>query len=102
MERPDPHRSLADVPPMPERPTFRDHHQVVRFYPNKIVRYLLDAATRRGALDLNAIVNLVAHDEFTAADLNEFYQLIGYSVSGYDELQPIEETITDPNAAPEA
>lgn len=97
MDRPEPHKKSADVPPMPERPTFIDPRGTVRFFPNRIVRVLLDAATARGAMDLNRIKAMADNSEFTEADLNEFYQLIGYSVSGYQELQPSDpDDITDP------
>ena len=50
----------------------------VHFKSNKIVRYLLS----RGGLNLNHIVT----NGFDQDELDHFYQLIGYTVSGYDEL----------------
>lgn len=64
---------------MTEQPIEFDEHGVIRFKANAIVRYLLD----NGGLDLN---QLVVRPEFSTADWEQFYQLIGYSVSGYGEL----------------
>lgn len=51
---------------------------VVRFRGNAIVQHLL----RIGAIDLNKIdVGL-----FSKEDVEQFWQLLGYSVSGYGEL----------------
>ncbi|MFA5937456.1 MAG: hypothetical protein WC822_06300 [Candidatus Paceibacterota bacterium] len=56
----------------------RDDYGTIRFRENKIVRYLLDA----GGLDLNKLAIV----PFTKVDWAQFYQLIGYSVSGYCDL----------------
>jgi hypothetical protein len=90
MDRPDPHRSLANVPTLPERPTYIDRQQVVRFFPNPVVRYLLGAATRRGAIDLNGLQALYQNNEFTAEAMREFYQLLGSSVQHYEDVFPEE------------
>lgn len=54
---------------------------VMRFKMNTIVRYLLD----NGGLDLNTLAGI----PFAKDDWDQFYQLIGYSVSGYLELQNV-------------
>jgi len=51
---------------------------VIRFKQNAIVRYLLD----NGGIDLNKI----AVQGFSDEDQMQFAQLIGYSVSGYGDL----------------
>lgn len=51
---------------------------IVRFKANAIVRYLLEA----GGIDLNQLAVMT----FPAEDREQFAQLIGYSVSGYNEL----------------
>lgn len=51
---------------------------VARFKENKIVRYILD----HGNITLN---NLPPH-AFKRREWEQFYQLIGYSVSGYGDL----------------
>jgi hypothetical protein len=50
----------------------------IRFKENSIVRYLLD----NGGIDLNQLAVL----PFSKDDQQHFAQLIGYSVSGYNEL----------------
>lgn len=58
---------------------------VVRFKANNIVRFLLD----RGGFDLN---ELAAIDYlFTQGEWEQFYQLIGYSVSGFGDLSNVSE-----------
>ena len=52
-----------------------------RFVANDIVRYLLD----NGGIDLNQIAVL----PFSKEDIEHFYQLIGYSLSGYSELSEV-------------
>lgn len=55
-----------------------DEHGVMRFTENAIVRYLLDA----GPFDMNHLARV----PFDDADREQFAQLIGYSVCGFDEL----------------
>ena len=59
----------------------------IRFKPNKIVQYLLDA----GTIDLNQLSLM----PFTDADWDQFYQLIGYSVSGYCDLSNVGDDAKD-------
>jgi hypothetical protein len=56
---------------------------VVRFKPNWVVRYLLDA----GGVDLNLLGSI--RYLFTQTDWDQFMQLIGYSVSGYGDLSDV-------------
>ncbi len=62
----------------PMQPVVRDKTGVLRFQANAIARYLLD----HGGIDLNRLALL----DFTDDDRMQFAQLIGYSVSGYSEL----------------
>jgi hypothetical protein len=56
----------------------------VRFKANRIVRFLLDQASAGIRCDLN---NIATHAGlFPLEDLEQFYQLIGYSVGGYGEI----------------
>lgn len=55
-----------------------DDDGVVRFVPNQIVRFLLDA----GPFDMNQLAMM----PFSKRDREQFAQLIGYSVSGFGEL----------------
>ena len=66
------------------QPIVKDDRGVVRFQVNSIVRTLLDESQERG-FGLN---NLVAR-YFSQADWEQFYQLIGYSLSGYHELSMV-------------
>lgn len=66
-----------------------DGHGVIRFKRNQIIRDLLDTSS----LDLNQIVihyqdpdRKPDNPRYTQADLEQLYQLIGYSVDGYHEL----------------
>lgn len=59
---------------------------VARFKKNVLVRMLFDAATKLG-YDMN---ELFFHAQDAAPeDWEEFYQLIGYSISGYNELSKV-------------
>lgn len=62
----------------PTQPVQRDEHGTLRFKRNEIVQWLLD----EGPFDMNTI----AIRRFPAEDRRQFAQLIGYSVSGYQEL----------------
>ena len=62
----------------PIQPLYKDSRGIVRFRANKIVRFLLDA----GPFDLNKLAILSFEDE----DREQFAQLIGYSLSGFSEL----------------
>lgn len=62
----------------PPQPIVKDGNGVLRFKQNAIVRYLLD----NGGIDMNTISAL----PFSAEDRSQFAQLIGYSVSGYADL----------------
>jgi len=67
----------------PVQPLYKDRDGTVRFYENKIIRYLLDA----GPFDMNALSRLPFSDD----DRQQFAQLIGYSLSGYSELSYVSE-----------
>lgn len=62
----------------PIQPLYKDEHGVIRFKPNKIVQWLLDA----GPHDLNDIARM----NFDNDDRIQFAQLIGYSLSGAGDL----------------
>lgn len=63
---------------MPMQPVYVDKHGTNRFVENRIVRYLLD----NGGIDMNAIARLNFPDDHQ----EQFAQLIGYSLSGFAEL----------------
>lgn len=67
----------------PVQPLVIDKHGVKRFKKNEIVRYLLDYLTDANLVSLN---NLHHDHSFDEEDWSQFYQLIGYSLSGYADL----------------
>lgn len=80
----------------PMQPIYKDDHGVVRFKPNKIVRFMLDHGVtlvdgvwnrRWGENGLS--LNILAQMDFSQEDWEQFYQLIGYSVSGYGDLSGV-------------
>lgn len=64
--------------PHPIQPLYRDDKGKLRFKENKIVRFLLDA----GPFDMNKLALM----PFSAEDREQFAQLIGYSLDGFEEL----------------
>lgn len=66
----------------PIQPLAKDSNGTLRFKENKIVSDLLDLASKHG-LSLNDI----ALRDYTNEDRRQLAQLIGYSLSGYSELQ---------------
>jgi len=72
----------------PMQPLVRDKDGVIRFKENAIVRYLLDAGKRGLTTDLNSLSIM----PFNRDDWTQFYQLIGYSVSGYSDIALVSKT----------
>ncbi len=62
----------------PRQEIYVDSDDVIRFVPNVIVQHLLD----HGPTDMNMLATMNFSDE----DRAQFAQLIGYSVSGFGEL----------------
>lgn len=72
-----------------DRPIYTDGNGTRRFRGNEIVRYLLDEATAGRKCDMTDLAVQVKFKKlFSAADWQEFYQLIGYSLCGYAEVFP--------------
>jgi hypothetical protein len=59
-----------------------DNTDRARFKPNTLVRFLLDA----GGIDINKLSML---PNIPQEEWEQFYQLIGYSIDGYDELSRV-------------
>lgn len=59
-----------------------DEHGVQRFRKNSVIRHLVDS----GMVDLNTLVLDFIAGKFSGVDYQEFYQGLGYSVCGFDEL----------------
>jgi len=68
----------------PMQPIGLDAEGVPRFKANEIVKWLHNS----GRIDLNEIAAI----QFPQGDVDQFWQLLGYSVSGYGEL-----SFTDPD-----
>ena len=64
----------------PIQPLAHDAKGVLRFKANTIVQHLLDT---HPTCDMNTLARM----EFSDDDRQQFAQLIGYSLSGYSELQ---------------
>lgn len=71
----------------PRQPLVLDDHNVVRFKQNKIIRLLCD----EGKINLNDIAIWVARDQVPVEDARQLMQLLGYSVSGYYDLNYTED-----------
>lgn len=71
----------------PMQPIEIDEHGVARFKANAIVRHLID----HGSIDLNDIARL----GFSPDDNAQLAQLIGYSVSGFGDLQTASPQVID-------
>jgi hypothetical protein len=66
----------------PLQPLALDPQGILRFQENKVVRFLLEEASKGRQCDLNKI----ACYDFPQEDQEQFAQLIGYSLSGFSEL----------------
>jgi hypothetical protein len=62
----------------PVQPIYKDKHNVIRFKENNIVKFLLD----NGLHDLNSLAIM----GFSHEDHEQLAQLIGYSLSGFGDL----------------
>ncbi len=62
----------------PDQPLYKDEDGKLRFKQNAIIRYLMDA----GSIDFNQLAMI----PFNSEDRKQFYQLIGYTWSGFQEL----------------
>jgi hypothetical protein len=66
----------------PMQPIIKDNHGVFRFQENKIISMLCDA----GQLDLNYIAGQCIEKKIPRVDQMQFWQMLGYSVSGFGDL----------------
>jgi hypothetical protein len=71
----------------PVQPLITDKYGTLRFKENAIVRYLLDA----GPFDMNHLAVIPFSDE----DREQFAQLIGYSLSGFEDLSYVRDETYD-------
>lgn len=66
----------------PMQPIEWDGKGVIRFQDNKIISMLYEA----GVFDLNAIAVQCIEKKIPRADQMQFWQMLGYSVSGFGDL----------------
>lgn len=71
----------------PVQPLITDEAGILRFKRNEIVRFLLDA----GPFDLNKLAMM----PFSAEDWEQLAQLIGYSLSGFEDLSYVTDETYD-------
>ena len=71
----------------PIQPLYLTDDKIMRFKPNKIVEFLLNA----GPFDLNQLAVMNFADE----DREQFAQLINYSLSGFSELSYVSDETYD-------
>ena len=64
------------------QPVYIDKHGTKRLHRNKVVDFLYEFAKSRG-MGLNELGMM----EFPRADREQFYQMLGYSVCGYSEIE---------------
>jgi|GEM_PF-949782 len=76
----------------PIQPLAKDAKGVLRFKANAIVQHLLDT---HPSCDMNTLARM----EFTDDDRQQFAQLIGYSLSGYGDLQSYVDDVSWATAA---
>lgn len=66
-----------------------------RFEGNRIVRHIFEVAKSGNRIDLNLIWSMYNSGMFSRKELKEFYQLIGYTVDGFQELFEFDHGISD-------
>lgn len=70
----------------PMQPIVADDGGIVRFKANEVVQHLLAEASAGRKCDLNSLAYAAAEKGFSQADMEQFAQLIGYSIVGFHEL----------------
>lgn len=79
-------------PPHPMQPIYRDQDGKIRFRENRAVLVLLEKASRGEKCDMNDLASMVGlAGSVESEDLEQFLQLIGYRVSGYEESSLVSE-----------
>ncbi len=76
--------------------TYVDEHGVQRFVPNGVITYLFE----NDQLDMNEIFKAFTKDEFTLEAYQEFYQGMGFSLSGFEEIFGMGSGIADDTEEP--
>lgn len=68
---------------IPMRPIFIDDANRPAFKGNAVIQYLV----RSGKLNMVQAVEKIADKSLPQEDIDEFYQLVGYSIGGYCEIK---------------
>lgn len=66
----------------PMQPLYADKEGIVRFKSNKIIQYLME----QGRIGAKFNLNTIPLGVFPQEDVEQFFQLQGYSLCGYEEL----------------
>ena len=74
----------------PMQPLVKGSDGIVRFKENKVVRFLLDKGKMHG-VDMNTLAIM----PFDQDDREQFLQLIGYSLSGFEEMSSVRASSKD-------
>lgn len=72
----------------PMQPIIRAHDGVIRFQENAIINFLF----KIGSIDLNMIARIT---DFTDDDRMQLAMLLGYSVSGFGDLNYASESVIE-------
>lgn len=73
------------------QPLVVDARGTVRFKQNQIIAYLLS----QGEIGVTFNLNTIPFDVFSQEDVEQFYQLMGYSLCGYSDLSFISDESKD-------
>ncbi len=79
----------------PDQPLYVDNEKRTRFHGNKIVRQLLTRASKGKKYDLNDIGEDIDNGLFAQDDVDQFWQLLDYPITGYLELSCISDEAKD-------
>lgn len=73
------------------QPLIRDFNNCIRFNENRIISKLVEIARRHG-YDLSEIAKETHSGKFSQGEVEQLLQLIGYSVSGFCDLELVTKT----------
>ena len=73
------------------QPIAPDSHGVARFRENDVIRWLVDVK----GVNLNEVSRVAQTEEFDRYDVAQFWQMLGYSVSGYGDISFIPKSVVE-------
>jgi hypothetical protein len=80
---------MAPPPPHPMQPVVLAEDNVIRFRPNRLVQWMLAQGERGERFDINRIVAESQRRGYEPDEIEQFWQLVGYSVSGFGGLSDV-------------